>query len=198
MMGVDQWFNGSGGGGNANGNGNRVFHKPVDPGESTAQERPERGSNQHSLDLAKRYLDFGDNHFLKQQYSDALERYRKAAQVAPQLADAYFRQGFALSAMGKYEPAAKAFKRGLEIDPDWADSDFRLTEIYGADDAAKKATEDALARAVNGEPNNGDLALLLGIHYYFDGKKDQAVTLLERASKVGGNDSALKGFLGKH
>ena len=39
--------------------------------------------------------------------------------------------------------------------------------------------------------------MLLGIHYYFDGKKDEATTLLERASKIGGNETAVKGFLGK-
>ena len=105
MMGVDQWFNGtsSGGGGGGGGSSKNVFHQPVDPvdrSESTAGEKsaPERGTNQHSVDLAKRYIGFGDNHFAKKEYSDALDRYRKAAQAAPQLADAYFRQG--LGAVG--------------------------------------------------------------------------------------------------
>ena len=117
--------------------------------------------------------------------------------MSPQLADAYFRQGLALSAAGRYEQAVKALKRGLEIDPDWADSDFRLTEIYGADEAPKKATIDALTKAVKADPESSDPAMLLGIHYYFDGKKDAATTLLERVSKISGNGTAVKGFLGK-
>ena len=61
------------------------------------------------------------------------ERYRKASQSAPQLADAWFRQGFALSAMGRYDLAVTAIKRGLKLNPNWAKSDFDLKELYGPD-----------------------------------------------------------------
>ena len=57
---------------------------------------------------------------------------------AAQLADAYFRQGFALAAMGSYSPAVKAIQRGLAIDPRWPDSPFQLDDLYGPNAAAKR------------------------------------------------------------
>ena len=208
MMGVDSWFaNPPSGGGNgggfsgAGGGTNRVFHQPAnkpDPADSVADAKPaaEHG-NQHSTDLAMRYIGFGDTHFGKQKYSDAYDRYKKAAQAAPEIADAWFRQAFALSAMGRYDQAVKAVKRGVDINPDWAKSDFRLTEVYGQDDAVKQANLDSMAKASEDDQANGNVALMLGIHYYFDGKQELAKPLLERAAKVGGNDTVVQGFLGK-
>jgi tetratricopeptide (TPR) repeat protein len=147
--------------------------------------------------MAIRYIGFGDTHFGNQKYPDALDRYKKAVQADPQNADGWFRQAFALSAMGRYEQATKALKRGLEINPDWGKSDFRLSEVYGNNDDLKQSNLDAMEKDVAANPNNGDAALMLAIHYHFDGKQDQAAPLLQRALKVVGNDGVVGGFLGK-
>jgi tetratricopeptide (TPR) repeat protein len=148
-----------------------------------------------AADLAGKYIGFGDTHFRNQKYSEAYERYRRAGQTAPQVADAWFRQGFALAAMGRYETAAKAIKRGLDVDPDWAQSEFHLSDLYGNDEMAKKAHLDAMAKAAQEDGHNGDLLFLLGVHLFFDGQADKAATFFQRASQIGGNDAALKGFL---
>jgi tetratricopeptide (TPR) repeat protein len=83
-----------------------------------------RGTNPEALALAWKFIGFGDAHFNNQKYSEALQRYRKAVRGAPQLADGYFRQGYALAAIGRYDLATRAIKRGLRLDPGWPRSNF--------------------------------------------------------------------------
>ena len=60
-----------------------------------------RGTSERSVALAWKFIGYGDAQFAKRQYAEANNRYRKAASNAPQLADALFREAFALSAMGR-------------------------------------------------------------------------------------------------
>ena len=99
--------------------------------------------------------------------------------------------------MGKYDQAAKAMRRGLEEKPDWADSNFRLDDVYGDNAADKKAQVDGMVKAAEAEPTNGDLSLVVGIHLYCDGKIDQAASFFRRAAQIQGNDANIKGFLPK-
>jgi tetratricopeptide (TPR) repeat protein len=172
----------------------RVARRDADDDLPAGGKAAERGTNQRANNLAWRYISFGDAHFANQKYSEAYDRYKKAAQSGPQVADAWFRQGFALAALGRYEQAVKAIKRGLELRPDWAASDFTLDEIFGKDDVAKKSRLDAMTKAAEDDPNNGDLEYLLGLHLYFDGKPDKAAGFFHRSAELGGNDGALKGF----
>ncbi len=70
--------------------------------------------------MAMRYIGFGDTYFGQQKYADALDRYQKAAKADPGVADAWFRQGFALSAVGRYGEAVKAVAQGMKVSPDLA------------------------------------------------------------------------------
>lgn len=155
-----------------------------------------RGTNQRSIELAWKFIGYGDAYFGNQKYTDANARYRKATQTAPQLADGWFRQGFSLAAIGRYDLAVKAIKRGLAFEPQWADSDFRLVELYGGNQLAKAAHVDALAEAAEKDPNDADLLFLLGIYLHFDGQPDRAATFFNRSRQLlGGNDSHLTEFL---
>jgi len=140
--------------------------------------------------LAWRFIGFGDHHFAKGKYTDAHSRYRKAAQACSGLAEAYSRQGYALVAQGRYEPAAKALKRALAIDPGWPGADFRNDELYGPDQAAKAAHMDALAKAAIEQPHEADLLFLLGVYIHFDGQPDRAAAFFRRAAELAGNDDA--------
>ncbi len=97
-----------------------------------------------------------------------------------------------MATLGRYHVAVAAIKKGLELEPDWARSDFRLTELYGNNEAAKATVLDALTTAAEQEPNNADLQFLLGVHLYFDGKPEQAAPLFERTRELAGGE---KGFL---
>lgn len=171
---------------------------PDGPGEDEQAQANLRGTNQRAVSLGWKFIGFGDAHFANGKYSDAYERYRKAVQAAPQLAEGYFRQGYALAAMGRYELAAGALKRGLELDPGWAASGFDPDELYGDNEPAKTAHLDALAKAAEKEPHNADLMFLLGVYFHFDGEPEQAAVFFRRAAQlVGGNDAHLRPFLRK-
>ena len=163
----------------ANTNGSPSQYERDESAEPTIAS--ERGTGSHATALAWRSIGFGDTHFAAHKYSAAIDRYRTAARTAPQLADAFFRQGFVLLAMGRYDQAAETIKRGLRIDPRWAKSDFTLKKLYGSDDAAKNAHRDALVVAAAARPNDADLQFLLGVHLYFDGQTRRAAESFQRA-----------------
>jgi tetratricopeptide (TPR) repeat protein len=187
---------------NANNNANPGFGNGNNPGGNAvggnggpAAHKAAVGSK--ALELGWKFIAFGDARFGDLKYSEALDRYRRATHECPTLGDAWFREGFALAAMGNYEQAAKAMRRGLEEKPDWADDNFRLDEIYGDNSADKKAQIDAMIKAAEADSTNGDLALVVGIHLYCDGKQDQAAPFFRRAAQIEGSDAAVKPFLTK-
>ena len=163
-----------------------------------APQRNERATNARANARAWKFIGYGDAQFAKQEFVEANQRYRKAAHSAPQLADARFRQGFALSASGRYDLAVGAMKRGLRLDPHWARSDFDLDELYGGDQLAKNAQLDALAKASQEKPHDANLSFLAGVHYHSDGQKERAKDFFRRAEGlVGGDSEHIQAFLDK-
>ena len=65
-----------------------------------------RGPRSHLLGARRR-------DFSKQKFNEAYARYRDAAKEAPDLAEPYLHEAFALAAIGQYDNAAKAPERGL-------------------------------------------------------------------------------------
>jgi hypothetical protein len=155
-----------------------------------------RSTNSAATALGRKFIGYGDENFLNQRYSEANQRYRKATLAAPALAEGYFRAGFATVALGRYDAAAQIFKRGLNVDPNWSQSPFRIDDLYGANQSEKAAHLESLAKAATEDPTNGDLLFLVGVELYFDGQKDRARTFFERADQlVHGNNAHLRGFL---
>ncbi|MEX2118296.1 MAG: tetratricopeptide repeat protein [Pirellulales bacterium] len=137
--------------------------------------RPKRPpSNAEAVARSRQFITFGDEHFRQQKFANAYQRYKKAVAAAPDLADPWFRQGQTLLAMGRYDSAASALKRGLSLKPDWPRTAFRLDQLYGANQLAKTTHLEALARAATQKPDNADLMFLLGVQLYFDGQADRA------------------------
>jgi tetratricopeptide (TPR) repeat protein len=163
-----------------------------------AKEAPanQRATNAESVAMGRRFMRLGDDYFRAGKYSLAYDRYRNASQAAPRVADAYIRQGFALAALGRYEAAAREFKRGMELDPDWASSDFRLADLYGDNGRAKSAHLDAMAKAADAKSESSDLLFLIGLYLHFDGQVERARPFFQRADQLaGGNAAHLAAFL---
>ncbi len=129
-------------------------------------------------------VDLGDAHFAHKKYAEALQRYREAARLDPQLPEAHLHMGFALVAVGKYAEAAQAFKQGLQLHPNWPASGFRLQGLYGPQEAERVAHRNALAGAVATKPNDPDLLFLLGLLFYFDQMPDQARRFFTEAARL--------------
>lgn len=160
-----------------------------DTDQSEPKKPVERATNAQSNALARRFITFGDARFAQQDFADANMRYRKAAEVAPSLADPFFRQAFALSALGRYDSAVTAVKRGLKLNPNWAQSDFNLKELYGDDVLAKEARLDALAAAAEAKPNDFNLLFLVGLHLHFDNQAPRAEKFFRLALQLAGDDA---------
>jgi tetratricopeptide (TPR) repeat protein len=161
-----------------------------------AEQPVRRASNERAFGLGWRFIGFGDAHFANQKYRDAYGRYKKAAEAAPTLADAYFRQAFALVALGNYPQAVKVLKRGLELDPAWPNSGFQVDELYGNSQLEKTAHLGDLAQAAADEPNDAELLFLLGVLFHFDGEPGRAAPLFQRAARLsGGNPAHLRPFV---
>jgi len=165
--------------------------------EAVKKQGKPRATNADARARSQRFIVLGDGHFAKQKYSDAYSRYKLAQQAAGDMADGYLRQGFALIAMGRYEAAARNLKRGITLDPSWADAKFALQQLYGDNGLAKAAHIEALVQETLKAPS-ADTMFLLGVLLYFDNRPDEAKPLFLRAQQLsGGDDEYLQGFLRK-
>lgn len=178
----------------------RGFGVLADDDNDDDQEEPAprpivRPANAAATARARQFVAFGDERFREQDFSLAYQRYKKAAQSAPDLADAYFRQGLAQIALGHYPSAAAAIKRGLAFQPRWPGSDFRLDQLYGDNRLAKTNHLERLADAAANDADNADLLFLVGIELHFDGQAARARPFFERAADLGQDAGWLKGFL---
>ncbi len=140
---------------------------------------------------AGRFMEAGDTHFKAQRYREAAERYRTAAQTAPDMPVALLRQGFALAAMSKYDTAAKALRRALQVRADWTESEPFLQQLYAGHEVAKTAHLEALAKAIDANEQDGDLMLVLGMELYFDGQRERSVPFFQRCEQLGANEEHL-------
>ena len=156
-------------------------------GDGQAHGKP-RTTNTESKARAGKFIQYGDALFVKQKYNSALERYREATTIAPDLAEPYFRQVFALMGLGQYESARKALERGLRIRPNWPDANFELATLYGPKGhLAKTSHRETLASAIEQNPQSADLLLLMGVMLYCDGDRDQSQLFFDRAIELGAN-----------
>lgn len=150
-----------------------------------------RVTNAETKARAGKFVSFGDAHFGNRKYNEALERYRTASITAPDLAETYLRQGHALVAMGNYESAGKAFRRGLGVRSDWGNTAVRLDAIYGDANREKVQHLEELAEAADQNPQDSNLLFLLGMQLYFDGQTDRSQLFFQRAAQLGGNEDRL-------
>lgn len=173
----------------------QAVQQPVQPPGPTIEEAPPKGTPKSTSPEQKaragKFIGFGDANFAEQKYLAAIERYKSASRIAPDLAEPYLRQGHALVALGQYENAVKAFRRGLRIRPEWSGSPFRLDQLYGPDRIAKVSHIETLAKAVEANPLDSNLLLALGMQLFFDGQAERASVFFARVAQLGGNDDRL-------
>lgn len=154
-----------------------------------------RPSNAEARDRARQFMEFGDAQFRARNVGGAYDRYKKAAEAAPDLAEAWFRQGHALVDLGRYDQAAAAFRRGLGLRPDWPARGFRLADLYGDNLAAPAAMFEALARALKARPDDVNTQYAAAVQLFFDARLEQARASFERARQLGEAVSYIEPFL---
>jgi hypothetical protein len=149
-------------------------------------ERGLRISNAEARRRAERHLADGDEQFRVQNYHGALQRYKLAANAAPDVAEPYWRQGHALVATHNYELAPGAFKRALALTDDVSRGGFRLDDLY-ADAAMSKARHlESLAGWALERDGSADPYFLLGLFLTYDGQAERGEKFFQRAADLAG------------
>jgi hypothetical protein len=137
-----------------------------------------------------RLIGIGKAAFAEQEYGRAAERFLQASKLAPNEAMPHFLRAQALLAMGKYLEAVDAVNAGLALQPEWPLKRFQPLELYGQHVAAYpedlRRLEDTLAK----HPNDAALMFLYAYQLWFDGRKDEARVLFQRA-RPGVPDAAM-------
>ncbi|TXT38702.1 MAG: hypothetical protein FD138_287 [Planctomycetota bacterium] len=111
----------------------------------------------------------GDRLLREGQNSQAYMRYLDVQRDEGNRGDVYFRQAFALVAMGRYSHAVAKLKRGLQVDPRYPRHATTLDEVFGEDNSEQ--TQEYLqqvARWTNADERDPDRMFLMGVLLHFD------------------------------
>ncbi len=179
--------------------------KPQEPkdgfGELAAQKalKPKavkaRATNANARARSQRFIVLGDGYFAKQAYADAYSRYKLAQQAAPDMADGFLRQGFALIAMGRYDNAARISSAALRCSRRGPIRIFAWTNCTVRAGWPRPRTWKR-SRKKRSRGRGAGLDVFDGGHAVLrrPGRTGEAVPLA-RKELAGGDDSHLDGFL---
>src|SRR2546430_13182322 len=98
--------------------------------------------------LREQCVNNGNKYFRNGKYKQASILYRRALQLDPKYAEAYYRLGITDMQLKDYSSAARSLQRATELDPANDDAAIRLAEIYvaaylGNAEVNKQAFEEA-------------------------------------------------------
>ena len=168
----------------------------IRPGDLKAAEPRVRVANAEYRRRADQFLAQGDRLFAEQKFSQALDRYKQAAAMAPDLAEAQWRKGHAYVAVSRYELAAASFKRAISLDPDVSRKGFDLKGLYGPAAIARTSHLESLAGETLVRSGSADHYFLLGVFLRYSGEGGRAEKFFAKAAELTGEDAAhLAGFL---
>ena len=133
---------------------------------------------------------------LEQEHTDAYFKYREAVKHAPDRADPQFGLGFTMVAMKRYTSAVRYFKRGLELDSEWAQTSGTLSDIYGEKNRlAKNAYLEKVSGWVKQDIRDPDRLFLMGFLLYMDNNLEQSTPFFEAALRLAGKGDHLLAFV---
>jgi tetratricopeptide (TPR) repeat protein len=125
------------------------------------------------------HLWLGEAHLRNQDLPQALESFKRAVELAPQLARAQFSLGFAYKELGKTAPALEALRRAASLAPENPLTHFHLGELLSQADDQEAAVKE-LQRAVELKPDYSEAQVQLGQAYLKQKRYREAVETLLR------------------
>src|SRR5262249_11186304 len=134
----------------------------------------------------ERMINEGDELFRVQNFHSALQKYKLAGSTAPDLPEAFWRQGHALVATHNYDLATTAFKRAIALTEDLGRGGFRLNDLYASAMIAKNQHLESLAEWAMNRRNSPDPYFLLGLFLEYDGQPARAEKFFQKASDLAG------------
>ena len=146
---------------------------------------------------ADRVAEAGRRAFTDGQFGRALELFRRAVEVTPNEPSAHYLVSQAQFALGKYREAAAAITTGMAVRADWPDARFVSRDLYWKTPDLFDDHLKGLRQAVTDFPNDAGLVFLLGHQLRFDGKRDEAKALFQKAAALGKGQTPAESFLAK-
>lgn len=167
---------------------------PPPPDDETVI-RTVSGSSRMGKERSKKFQAEGDRWLHEGQNVKAYLRYLEAQREAEDRGEVYFRQAFALVAMGRYSHAVSKLKRGLQVDPQSARTGQSLDAVYGVENVDHKV--DYLQRVAdwtNADVRDPDRLFLMGVLLHFD-EDSRSGEFLNAAWKLAGRGPHIQAFL---
>jgi hypothetical protein len=106
--------------------------------------------------------------------------------MAPDLAEAHWRQGHALIATSNFQLATTAFKRAIALTDDISRGGFHLDQLYGGAALTKTAHLESLAEWALSRSDSSDPFFLLGVFLTYDRQEQRAEKFFDYASTLAG------------
>ena len=97
-------------------------------------------------------------------HKKAIEAYKQAIRIKPDIAEAHYNLGVAYGELGMYREAMEAFKQAIRIKPDDAEAHYNLGVIYSKSGMYREAME-AFNQAIRIKPDYAKAHYNLGIIY---------------------------------
>ena len=134
----------------------------------------------------KEYLR-GNDAMQRKDPAAAIEHYKKAVAIAPEMYAAINNLGIACTLTHRYPEAEAAFQKALSVDPSSTDAYVNLGHVYFEMEKYDQA-EDLLARGLKRDPRSALAYYFLGMTQLRAGKSSEGETNLEKATEL--NDPA--------
>ncbi|MCS6978139.1 MAG: tetratricopeptide repeat protein [Gemmatales bacterium] len=137
----------------------------------------------------------GNDAFAAGDYKQALNAYQQAVAAAPLEPTPYFHLAQAHLALNRYVEAGVAIERGMRLHPQWPQAPFQPRALYRDHAGDYERHLGALAEEVGRNINDESLLFLLAYQLWFDGRREDAVTLFRRAAALAHDTTLIDRFL---
>ena len=135
--------------------------------------------------LRRAYEVDADLYLRDRRYSDAIDSFSHALQVAPDDPDLLYGRGLAYAEIGKIDPAVADFRRLLQVKPGDVDASNALGFTLADSGRDLTEAEQLIAAARAAKPNDPSIADSWGWLQYRLGHLDQAADVLRSAWQTG-------------
>ena len=140
----------------------------------------------------RRYLETGNKYFKNAKYKEASIMYRRAIQKDLRFGEAYYRLGLTELQMQRFQEAARAFRRSMELDPKNPDAHAKLADFYllaySSDRRRPAQVLDDVREIADGllksDPKSFHGLRIRGLQLMFERKTKEAIESLLAANAV--------------
>jgi hypothetical protein len=132
---------------------------------------------------------------LREDYADALSHYQRAAELLPDVANAWYAVGTAHRELEHFEEAEGSFKRAIELDPEKAGYYNTLSKLYADNEQFSEAIQ-ILEEGLAANPDSAFLHVAMAALYTDMGNLRQAETFMHKAERLNPESPSLHALRG--